>query len=299
MGVVLLLHVRGSLQRFEISPLLKRHTMAFLRDHPRVALTEPDKQSKYHCFAADLHQTALPNADIEANKAIFNQFEQHVQEYMHKKLRLDFVGAIADTEGLLLIVRHSKMDTLQNVRSGVINMMAQIPTEQMDLLKSTFRAFDQVDANLIETWLSLEDLRPIPPKRMPTNLTELRNTPQEEYLGRNWDHTFDADSDAAALALPTADESTLATTTVTILQQHWLSSAKTDCTRVVLATGAVPDTLEFVACKHEQRRDLLVKQQVEKDRSRDDYIVKAFRASKKLADQGKIPHFAGARARKS
>ena len=153
-GVIILVPVRGSLQRFEISLLLKRHTMAFLRDRPKVALSEPDKQSKYHCFAADLHQTALPHADIEANMAIFSQFEQHVQKYMHKKLRLDFVGAIADTEGLLLIVRHSKMDTLQNVRSGVINMMAQIPTGQMDLLKNTFRVIDQIDADRIDTWVS-------------------------------------------------------------------------------------------------------------------------------------------------
>ena len=100
--------------------------MAFLRIRPKVALTEPDKQSKYHCFAADLHQTALPRADTEANKSIFSQFEQHVQTYMHKKSRLDFVGVISDTEGVLLIAQHSKKDTLQNVRPGVINIMAQL-----------------------------------------------------------------------------------------------------------------------------------------------------------------------------
>ncbi len=120
------------------SPLIKKHTMAFLRTRPKVALTEPDKQSKYLCFAADLHPTALSLADIEANLANFNHYELHVQRYTQQKQRLDFVGVIADTEGLLLIIRHSKMDTLQHVRSGVINMMAQIPTEQMDLLNTPF-----------------------------------------------------------------------------------------------------------------------------------------------------------------
>ena len=178
--VVLVISVRGSLQWFEISPLLKRHTMAFLRIRPKVALTDPDKQSKYHCFAADLHQTALPRADTEANKSIFSQFEQHVQTYMHKKSRLDFVGIIADTEGVLLIVQHSKSDKLYNVRDGVVNMMARLPEEQMDLLKHTFRPLDQVDADRIDRLISVEDLRPIPPKRMPTNLKQLRDTPEEK-----------------------------------------------------------------------------------------------------------------------
>ena len=159
--------------------------MAFLRIRPKVALTEPDKQSKYHCFAADLHKTAIPRASTEANKSIFSQFEQHVQTYMHKKSRLDFVGIIADTEGVLLIAQHSKRDRLYNVQSGMISMMAQLPTEQLDLLKDTFRPLDQVDADRIDGWISVEDLRPIPPKWMPTNLKELRETPEEEYLGRN------------------------------------------------------------------------------------------------------------------
>ena len=283
----------------------KAHTMAsFLRIRPKVALTEPSKQSKYYCFAADLHQKAIPRANAEANKSIFSQFEQHVQKYMHTKSRLDFVGMIADKEGVLLIAQHSKGDKLFNVRAGMINMMAQLPVEQghllqdtFRLLQDTFRPLDQIDADRIDRWISLEDLRPIPPKRMPTNLTELRNTPQEEYLGRNWDHGFD--NDAPVLALPNVDETTLATTSVTNLQQHWLSSAQTDCTIVVLATGEIPDTLDFVPCKDKLRRQLLVKQQMTKDKTRDDCIVKVFRAAKKLGDEGKIPTIAGQRCRKT
>ena len=112
-----------------------------------------------------------------------------------------------------------------------------------------------------------------------------------------WDPGFDNDSDVTALALPMATE--LAVLTSITLQDHWLRSAQLDCTIVVLATGDMPDALDFVPCKDKVRRQLLVKQQMTKDKTGDVCIVKVFRAAKKLGDEGKIPSITGNRCRKT
>ena len=101
----------------------------------------------------------------------------------------------------------------------------------------------------------------------------------------------------SALALPTTNE--LAVLTSATLQEHWLASAQLDRTLVVLAAGDIPDAIDFVQCKDKERRQLLVKQQMTRDKTGDDCIVKVFRAAKKLGDEGKIPSITGKRCRKT
>ena len=102
--------------------------MSFLKLRPSMRLMESDKQSKYTCFAADLHKEPVPRDDIDFNTPVFKGFEQHAAKYMrHTTCRLDFVAVVADLEGVMLVVHHSVKDNVYNTRRMILNMFAGLP----------------------------------------------------------------------------------------------------------------------------------------------------------------------------
>ena len=163
--------------------------MAFLKFRPLVNLVDGDGPSKYACFTADLHTVPIPRADVNYNKAFFNDIEKYTGAYMLRATcRLDFVCLVADERGLMLLVHHSTKDNLYNVRRMLLNIFSNIPEEQKKLLQQTCRPMDQIDAERVQEWVDLESLRPIPPKPWKPkayNMEEVRKRTIEDCSGRN------------------------------------------------------------------------------------------------------------------
>ena len=270
--------------------------MSFLAHRPNVSLVE--SEGKYLTFAADLHLTPIPREHVEHNQPLFEYIEKHAGAYMLRTTcHFDFMGVVADDRGILLIAQSSKKQQLCNAKSGILSMIGNNTEEQKKLLQQTFRPLDQFDADRIQEWVTVESLRPVPPtvwKPKDYTLEEVRKRP--DCTGRNWPF-WGCESECTTLALPQTTD--LAIIAPNRLQTHWLDEAQRCATIVIVQAGDWPGHLDYVACKSQTRRELLLKEYMKKDKSRDHLMVKAIRTAKKLSDMKMIPMVAGARSRKS
>ena len=272
--------------------------MSFLATRPNVTVVA--SEGKYTTFAADLHLTPIPREHVDQNQPIFESIERRAGAYMLRTTcHFDFMGVVADERGIMLIMQSSKKLQLCNAKSGVLSMIGDNTEEQKELLTQTFRPLDQLDADRIQEWVSVESLRPIPPmpwKPTAYNMDEVRKRSIEDCVGRNWPF-WGCESECTTLALPQTTD--LAIIAPSRLQKHWLEEAQHRATLVIVQAGEWPEHLNYVACRSQPRRDLLLKEYMKKDKSKDHSMVKAIRAAKKLSDMKMIPLIVGARSRKS
>ena len=289
---MMIFRTRQFAQDFRRCSPRKADAMAYLKHRPSVRLTAEDHAngSKFSCFAADLHPQPISREDIEANRRAMATIETCANNYMQQAwCNLAFASVIADDRGVLLVVQHEKKDQMCNVRRVVLSMFKAIPDEQKQLLGRTFRTLDHFDAERVSEWVSLEDLRPIPPKKpkfVKYTMEEVRQISHETLVGRNWPEWAEEGDERNLLALTDVATSSDLAPRTDRLQRHWVWSAETRGTIVIVTVGEWPDNLDYIPCKAENRRKLLIEKRIRADRADHHLMVKAARAGKRLCDEG-------------
>ena len=298
--------------------------MEFFRGPLAVNLAER-AGSKHVCFAADLFRPRPPFQEILPFADWGRELKVEMVKRMDRKAcPVAWVAFFIDAEGAWMLASPKSEQTLCNMRQALSTVISTLPKEQRQSVEDTLRPLDELDADRLAAWKTVDDLRPkfrppsavgeadivsaafvkprapkpdvAPPPRAPTlaEWMEQHDSSDDEEEGASLPQTLmlygsaSVDADTALSTRGGPSHSAWV---------RWVAQAQAWATVTIATTGPTPE-LTYIRCHREERRRLLLTRRVTGEDSAP-CMAETVRIAAKMARQGSLPGPDGPRGRKS
>jgi len=271
--------------------------------------------SKHNCFAADLFRPRPPFQEILPFADWGRELQVEMVRLMDRKTcPVAWVAFFIDAEGAWMLATHKSGQTLNNMRQALSTVISTLPKEQRQSVEDTLRPLDELDADRLAAWKTVDDLRPKlrPPRAVgETDIVsatfvkpgapkpDAAPPPRAPTLAEWMEQHDSSDGEEEDASLP---QTLMLYGSASVDPSHsawvrWVAQAQAWATVAIATTGPTPE-LTYIRCHREERRHLLLTQRVKGEYSAP-CMAETVRIAAKMARQGSIPGPDGPRGRKS
>jgi hypothetical protein len=232
-----------------------------------------------------------------------------------KNCAVSWVQFAMDQHGLLAFIHFKHHVILATAKAAANAILKCLPDEQRSSIHDGLRPLDELDADRIRAWATPESLRPKRPRQeeddevtvfFKRRRTEDAEPPQPEPRKTAAELLAEAASDGEGEAvehprlnrgiadrLLPAESLQVAPSTAALLDRFDLASVwefrvREEATVVFAEVGTRPESLQFIRCHRESRRQLLLQHRVRQE-FETATLLTVVRVAMKLAEEGTIP----------
>ena len=296
--------------------------MAFSCERPVVSLAAP---GEVNTFVADVFKPRPSFDEMARFQAWGNEAGEKMRKATDRdKCAVSWVQLVVDQHGFLAILKFRQDIQLCHAKSAAKALLNFMPVEARRSLQLGLRPLDEVDRDRIMAWETLESLRPKRPRQEEEEEEGDEDEVKLFFKRRRTEETADAagedpvppaeqpkkktaaellaelasesESEAEAVEQPrlmltgaaAPSPSTIALPDTFDPASVWEFRAKQEATIVFAEAGARPESLKFIRCHREDRRQLLLQGRVKQEFAQATLLT-VVRVAMKLAEDGKIP----------
>jgi hypothetical protein len=235
-----------------------------------------------------------------------------------KNCAVSWVQFVMDQHGLLTIIRFKHPVILATAKTAANAILKCLPDEQRSSIHEGLRPLDELDADRIRAWATPESLRPKRPSQEEDDEVEVffkrRRTEDAEHPHPEPPKTaaellaeaLASDGEGEAVEHPRLNRGiadrllpaeslqvTPSHSTAALLDRFdpasvWELRVKEEATIVFAEVGTRPESLQFIRCHRESRRQLLLQYRVRQE-FETATLLTVVRVAMKLAEEGTIP----------
>ena len=281
--------------------------MAFCCERPEVSLAGA---GRVETFVADVFRPRPSFEEMARFKEWGGTASEKMREAMNRKnCAVSWVQFVVDQHGLLVILRFKHHVILGAAKTAANAILKCLPDEQRISIQDGLRPLDEFDADRIRAWVTPQSLRPKRPRQEEgdevTTFFKRRRTedapprPEPKSAAELLAEASDSEEEAAEPRRGIADhllstESLQITPSADSLLNRfdpatvWEFRVKQEATVVFAEVGTRPESLKFIRCHHESRRQLLLQDRVRRE-FETATLLTVVRVAMKLAEEGAIP----------